>query len=87
MDMDVIIMENLAKWLLDYKRAVPVDVFDDTLRAIAKPDFKVEIRYTNETGFFEWAIIICGTDFWLDTKDSELEAREFCELMGWKIAE
>ena len=80
-------MENLAKWLLEFKRAVPVDVFDDTLRLIAKPDFKVEIKYTNETGFWEWAIIIGGTECWLEAKDSEQEARDFCALMGWKIAE
>jgi hypothetical protein len=79
--------EHLAKWLLDFKRSVTDERYDQVLYAMAEPSFKVEIKHTNETGFWEWAIKVVGTDFWLDTKDGEREALDLCERMGWKVAE
>jgi len=45
----------------------------------------VIIRYNDETGEYNWAVEIQGTDFWIDAFENKADAIEFCEEEGLPV--
>jgi hypothetical protein len=47
----------------------------------------VLISHNNEAGYFQWSVMIEGTDFWIDSFGSKAESIDFCEEVGLPIIE
>ena len=59
----------------DYERAIQYALQEPLL---------VELIHTDENNdAWEWAIVVKGTDFWMDAKPTKEEAIELIKQMGW----
>lgn len=46
---------------------------------------EVRITYNDEAGKFLWSVVIEGTDFWINSFDSEADAVSYCEEKELRI--
>lgn len=78
-----------TEWAKEFKLQSPI-LYEEALRFVTKPDVRVELCCTDETGERVWAISVVeldgnSTGFWLDAKKTKKEATHLCRRMGWKI--
>jgi hypothetical protein len=73
-------------WAIEFK-AKRLPQYEEAARYALAPDLAVSIVRTNETGEWVWAITAVSHDseFWLDAKQTKLEALALCKAMGWRV--
>ncbi len=75
-----------TSWARTLKKECPIG-YDDAIAYASQTEVRVAIVKNNEGAacMFEYAIVVEGTDFWLEAFTTREEAVKLCEKMGWKI--
>lgn len=71
--------------MIDQQLASYHDAHTRYLEKIMKEKPQVSVYYNNEAGEWWWSVEVVGTEYWIDSFDSEKEAKEFCLEKGLKI--
>ena len=75
-----------TEWAKQFQRECWTS-YNEAVKHASNPNLKVSLDRNNEIDInsFEWAIVVEGTDFWMDTKKTKSEAVALCKKMGWNI--
>lgn len=77
-----------TQWAKRLKRQCP-EIYTNALAIASDPTLEVYVVHTSDAGDWLWSIVAVikgkSTGFWLDSFETEEEAKKLCEDMNWKI--
>jgi len=75
-----------TSWARKFKRECPLQ-YDEAIYYASQHECRVAIIYSNELDpdVMEYAIVVEGTEFWLDAFTTREEAVKLCNKMNWRI--
>jgi hypothetical protein len=72
-----------SPWARQFKAASP-GAYAQALNYAQRPNLRVHVHQTDETGEVQWAIsVVDDPEFWMDAKPTKKEAVALCRDMGW----
>ena len=75
-----------SPWAREFKAASP-GFYSQALDYAQRPQLRVHVHQTDETGELQWAIAVDeDQEFWMDAKPTKKDAVALCRHMGWRVS-